>query len=61
MQSASVPCQDRTPYLAADDRQGKDNKIPSIVQYARNCPVAWTSKVTSDKLNLGLWCWAYIG
>ena len=47
-------------YLAAEDRQGKDSKIPSIVQYARNCPVAWTSKVTSDRLNMGLWCWAYI-
>ena len=34
--------------------------MPSIIQFARDCPVSWTSKVTSDKLNLGLWCWAYI-
>ena len=43
-----------------EDKQGKDDKTPVIVQYARNCPVAWTSKVTSDKLNMGLWCWAYV-
>ena len=40
-----------------DDKQGK---MPSIVQYARGCPVSWTSKITSDKLNMGLWSWAYI-
>ena len=40
-----------------DDKQGK---LPNIVQYARGCPVSWTSKVTSDKLNMGLWSWAYI-
>jgi hypothetical protein len=43
-----------------DDKQGKDIKVPVIVQYARNCPVAWTSKVTSDKLNMCLWCWAFV-
>ena len=41
-----------------DDKQG--NKMPSIVQFARNCPVSWTSKITSDKMNLGLWCWSFI-
>ena len=40
-----------------DEKQGK---MPTIVQFARNCPVSWTSKITSDKLNLGLWCWSYI-
>ena len=40
-----------------EDKQGK---MPSIVQYARSCPVSWTSKVTSDKLNMGLWSWSYI-
>ena len=43
-----------------EDKQGKDSKTPLIVQYARNCPVAWTSRVTSDKMNMGLWCWSYI-
>ena len=43
-----------------EERQGKEGKVPNIVQYARNCPVAWTSRVTSDKLNMGLWCWAYV-
>ena len=40
-----------------DEKQGK---MPTIVQFARNCPVSWTSKITSDKLNLGLWCWSYM-
>ena len=44
---------------SADEKQGKGN-IPDIIKYARDCPVAWTSKVTSDKLNLGLWCWSYM-
>ena len=34
--------------------------MPTIVQFARNCPVSWTTKVTSDKLNMGLWCWSFI-
>ena len=44
----------------SEDKQGKDGRTPTIVQYARSCPVAWTSKVTSDKLNMGLWCWSYV-
>ena len=47
------------PGCTAEEKQGKGT-IPDIVKYARDCPVAWTSKVTSDKLNLGLWCWAYM-
>ena len=43
-----------------DDNQGKENKTPAIIKYARLCPVAWTSKVTSEKLNMGLWSWAFI-
>ena len=43
--------------LQHEDKQGK---MPSIVYFARSCPVSWTSKVTSDKLNMGLWSWAYI-
>ena len=41
-------------------QEEKQGKMPTIIQYARDCPVSWTSKVTSDKLNLGLWCWAYV-
>ena len=43
----------------AEEKQGKGNN-PDIVHYARNCPVSWTSKVTSDKINLGLWSWSYV-
>ena len=41
-------------------QEEKQGKMPSIVQFARICPVSWTSKVTSDKLNMGLWCWSFI-
>ena len=44
----------------AEEKQGKGNNTPDIVQFARNCPVSWTSKVTSDKINLGLWSWSYV-
>ena len=53
--SSSAPS--RIPDVHQDDKQGK---MPSIVHYARGCPVSWTTKITSDKLNLGLWSWAYI-
>ena len=58
----SQTLQERVPsYITpTDEKQGKDSRIPAIVQYARDCPVAWTSKVTSDKLNMGLWCWASV-
>ena len=42
------------------DKQGKESRVPELVQYARDCPVSWTSKVTTDKLNPILWSWAYI-
>ena len=45
--------------VPVEEKQGKSS-TPIIVQYARSCPVAWTSKVTSDKLNMGLWCWGYV-
>ena len=53
---------DRVPafVIPAEEKQGKEGKMPDIVQHARNCPVAWTSKITSDKLNMGLWCWAFM-
>ena len=42
------------------EKQGRDSKVPEIVQWARNCPVSWTSKVTTDKLNVVLWAWSYV-
>ena len=61
-QLKGVNMYERAPsYIApTEDKQGKENKIPVLVNYARNCPVAWTSKVTSDKLNMGLWCYSYV-
>ena len=56
--SSSAPA--RTSAHMANLQEEKQGKMPSIVSYARNCPVSWTSKITSDKLNMGLWCWAFI-
>ena len=57
--SSSAPA--RTAHMATlQEKDEKQGKMPSIVSYARNCPVSWTSKITSDKLNMGLWCWAFI-
>ena len=42
------------------EKQGRDSKVPDLVQWARNCPVNWTTKVTSDKINAVLWAWAFI-
>ena len=53
---------DRVPAFVQGDaeRQGKDSKVPDLVQWARNCPVNWTSKVTSEKVNVVLWAWAFM-
>ena len=42
------------------EKQGRDSKVPDLVQWARNCPVNWTTKVTSDKINAVLWAWAFV-
>jgi len=43
-----------------DEKEGKESssKLPVLVQVARNCPVTWSRKVTTDKMNLALFCWA---
>ena len=56
--SSSAPA--RTPAPVTNLQEEKQGKMPSIVSYARDCPVSWTNKITSDKLNMGLWCWAFI-
>ena len=53
---------DRVPGIVPIDpeRQGRDNKIPDRLQWARNCPVNWTNKVTSANMNVVLWAWSYV-
>ena len=45
---------------AEPEKQGKESRVPSLVQFARDCPVSWTSKVTTAGLNPVLFSWAYI-
>ena len=48
-------------YVHADsEKQGKGLQIPELVKYARECPVHWTSKITTQNMNVVLWSWAYI-
>ena len=41
------------------ERQGKGT-VPELVHYARECPVHWTSKITTQNMNVVLWSWAYV-
>ena len=47
------------PAVNTEEKQGKGN-VSDLVKTARDCSIAWTTKVTADKLNMGLWCWAYM-
>ena len=57
-----VRTQERQPsFVSGDpDKLGKESRLPSLVQFARDCPVSWTNKVTSNGLNPLLFSWAYI-
>ena len=48
-------------FVSSDpDKQGKESRLPSLVQFARDCPVSWTNKVTTSGLNPVLFSWAYV-
>ena len=54
---------DRIPGIVAlENRDGKhsDSKIPTVVDWARNCPVAYAEKIKYDELNLPMWVWAFV-
>ena len=53
---------DRMPsFLQTDsEKQGKVSQTSELVQYARDCPVHWTSKITTQNINVVLWSWAYV-
>ena len=71
VRSGSTRLRTRKPPVAATDdrvpsfvqseseKQGKGS-IPDLVHYARECPVAWTSKITTQNMNVVLWSWAYV-
>ena len=57
-----LPRSERIPGIVPinSDKQGKGDKIPDRVQWAKNCPVDWTNKVNASNINLVLWAWSYI-
>ena len=43
------------------EKQGRiEAKLPDRVQWAKNCPVDWTNKVTSSNINVVLWAWSFV-
>ena len=53
---------DRVPYFVQteSEKQGKGSCIHDLVHYARECPVARTSKMTTKNMNIVLWARAYV-
>ena len=45
-----------------EDKDGKsdDKKTPTIVDWAKNCPVAYAEKIKYDEMNLPVFVWAYV-
>ena len=57
--SLPLPKGERHPgFFPGDSEKEGKSKMPDLVQWARNCPVNWTTKVTTDKINSVLWAWA---
>ena len=54
--------EERQPSFVSSDpeKKGKESRVPSLVEFARDCPVSWTSKVTTPGINSVLYSWAYI-
>ena len=55
--------QDRFPgIIALEEREGKqsDKSNPTILDWAKNCPVTYAEKLKYDELNLPLWTWGYV-
>ena len=45
--------------IPLSEKEGKKESL-AIVDWARNCPVAYAEKIKYDELNLPLWVWAYV-
>ena len=60
--SAPLAQGDRVPGIVPIDsgKQGKSDKLPDRIQWAKNCPVNWTNKVTESNINMVLWAWSYV-
>ena len=54
--------QERVPgIIPLKEKEGKmdDRKSPSILDWAKNCPVTYAEKIKYEEMNLPLWLWAY--
>ena len=47
--------------IPLEEREGKpDKKQPTILDWAKNCPVSYAEKLKYDEINLPVWIWAYV-
>ena len=48
--------------MPLSEKEGKidDAKLLTIVDWVRNCPVAYAEKIKLDEVNLPLWVWGYV-
>ena len=60
--SDRLPLGDRVPGIVPieSDKQGRSDKVPDRIQWAKNCPVNWTNKVNATNINLVLWAWSFV-
>ena len=45
-----------------EQKEGKidDRRAPTIIDWAKNCPVTYAEKIKYDEMNLPVWVWAYV-
>ena len=48
--------------IPLQDKEGKlsDKKTPTVIDWAKNCPVAYAEKVKYDEMNLPIYVWAFV-
>jgi hypothetical protein len=46
--------------LDSKESKSDDKKTPTIVDWAKNCPVSFDEKIKYEEMNLPLWVWANI-
>ena len=55
--------QERVPgIIPLEEREGKsdDKRLPTILDWVKNCPVTYAEKLKYEEMNLPLWVWGYV-
>ena len=62
-QAAGSMSRERRPtfvQIPTSEKEGKVDSKPTIVDWARKCPVLWADKVNSDSMNIVIWMLGYL-